>query len=227
MNTVIVKNAGHSFAVSVRDEADASVLAEIFKVHEYRSIDSLLANATFPVLDVGAHAGFFTLYARSLNEKVKIIAVEPEKYNCAQFKKHITENIIKNTKLVQAAVAGISGKQDLYLSRDSHNHSLVKETDASQNVATFSLSELMKKCILTKISLIKMDIEGGEYDFFDGVTDDDFEKVGAFFIEYHTVAGRNYKDIEQLLREHRYGVQHFPSKFDKSMGFLIAQRKIK
>lgn len=225
MNSVTVKNAGREFVVSVRDEADASVLAEIFTVHEYRSIDATIQNATFPVLDIGAHAGFFSLYVRSLNSVVRIIAVEPEEKNCAQFKKHCADNKITNVELIEGAVTGLGGDRDLYIAKDSHNHSLVTETDVIKTVKTFSLQQILKKCILSKVSLIKIDIEGGEYDFFEGITDADFEKVNAFFIEYHTVPGNNFRTIEQTLREHRFGVQHFPSKFDSSMGFIFAHRK--
>jgi hypothetical protein len=44
-------------------------------------------------------------------------------------------------------------------------------------------------------------------------------------MEYHNYSGLNYKSIEIQLRENGFGVQIFPSKFDKKMGFIFAKNK--
>jgi hypothetical protein len=70
-----------------------------------------------------------------------------------------------------------------------------------------------------------MDIEGGEYELFSGLTPDDFSSIGAIIMEYHNQGKNTYQVIEQALREQGFGVQIFPSRFDKTMGFLWAKNK--
>lgn len=212
-----------------RDEVDQSVIAEIFKVREYRRAEEIIKNANHSIIDVGAHAGFFTLYARALNPTVTIIAVEPESDNISLFKKHCLKNGIKNIVLVEGVVTGDSGKRQLALSADSHNHAVVGlDNNAPQNtiqVRSYTLAEIISKSSDEKISLLKLDIEGGEYEIFDSMSDVDFVRIEAIIMEYHTKDGYTYGVIEQTLREHGFGVEIFPSHFDKSMGFLWARNK--
>ena len=82
------------FSVYIRDDADESVMAEIFKHHEYRAVENIIKETAETIVDVGAHAGFFILYARVLNKKAPILAIEPEKENLSVLNRHIKENKI-------------------------------------------------------------------------------------------------------------------------------------
>jgi len=77
------------------------------------------------------------------------------------------------------------------------------------------------------MSLLKMDIEGGEYEVFDSMDSDDFSMVNFVILEYHTSSYKHAsgKQIEEKLRVNGFGAQVFPSKFDKTMGFLYARNK--
>ncbi len=220
----------------LRDEADESVCAEIFKWEEYRVAAEQIRSAKHPIIDVGAHAGFFTLYARSLNQEVPIIAIEPEKNNNTAFEYHLKVNNIKGVVVVVGALVGNSGVRELILSSDSHTHRLKNEVyfsghplqttrELRQKVKGYSFSELVAMHAVKEVSLLKMDIEGGEYEVFAAWSEADFGKVHALIMEYHTLPGKTYHLIEDQLRTAGFGVQIFPSKFDKSMGFLWAQNK--
>ncbi len=221
---------GMSWHVTLRDEADESVAAEIFKLREYRIVEDVIRTSLYPIVDVGAHSGFFTLYARSLNRTVPVIAIEPEPKNLECLKKHLVENKVKGVTIVAAALAEKDGTDNLVLSRDSHNHYLASVEEPSDTnevvpVATISLATLVKKYKLSKIGLIKMDIEGGEYSVFESLLPEHFRLIEALIMEYHNYNNNNYFEIETKLRENGFGVQIFPSKFDKKMGFLFAKNK--
>lgn len=220
---------GQSLTIQIRDEADESVAAEIFKLREYRITEELIKNAVDPILDIGAHSGLFTLYARTLNPIISIVAVEPEEGNIALLKQHLADNQITNVKIIEGAIAGTSGRRQLILSQDSHNHRLSDgEKDSKITTTTiraYSLNDLLNSLNISRVGLIKMDIEGGEYEVFEGLKLEDYEKIKAVIMEYHQTDGRNYHEIETLFREHGFGVQIFPSKFDKTMGFLFATNK--
>lgn len=221
---------GNLWQVLLRDEADKSVFAEIFKLREYRAAEEVIREATDPIIDIGAHSGLFTLYARALNASVPIIAIEPEPKNLSFLAKHLLKNKITGVEIVPGAVSNKNGKQKLVVSLDSHDHHLLDTGDEAEEqetitVTTMTLSDLMKKRKLKRVSLIKMDIEGGEYAIFESLKTDDFVKIGAIIMEYHNYSGRHYSEIETKLREHGFGVQVFPSKFDTRMGFIFAKNK--
>lgn len=218
---------GAQWSLCLRDQADVSVHAEIFKLHEYRIIDEVIRNAVCPIIDVGAHAGFFTLYARSLNKDVEIFALEPAPANLEALRGHVSDNQVSGVQIVPAALAGVSGKRHLVLSADSHNHYLqdmYAEPVNSSLVAAYSFADFVGHYDIKKISLLKMDIEGGEYEVFDSISESDLSMVANIFLEYH-VSREKSKEIEEKLRISGFGVQVFPSKFDKTMGFIFANNK--
>lgn len=216
--------SGRKFVFFPRDEADRSVIGEIFRFREYRSAERAIAGAQDPILDVGAHAGFFACYARALNRKARIFALEPEPGNFAALRGHLKENKIAGVKPVQAALAPETGKAFLILSADSHNHRLAEfPNENTIEVRAFSLADFCRKNKIKKISVLKMDVEGGEYAIFEGLSPADLNMANFVILEYHY--SRRYSEIETKLRENGFGVQVFPSKFDKTMGFLFARNK--
>jgi hypothetical protein len=70
-----------------------------------------------------------------------------------------------------------------------------------------------------------MDIEGGEYEIFENLSAEDLGKVKNIILEYHNYRGRNYKEIENILRKSGFDAQVFPSGFEKNLGFLLARNK--
>lgn len=208
------------FKFFLRDEADESVRNEIFKLREYRAADVAIKNAVSPILDVGAHAGFFSLYCRALNPKVKIFAIEPEPKNVAALKKHLKENAVSGVRVAACALAGESGRRELVLSPDSHNHAL--GGPAKNGVLCFSLADFCRKYKIKNVSLLKMDIEGGEFEVLDSAAAADLAMVKNVILEYHN---NNFRPLERKLRENGFSVQRFPSKFDNKMGFLFARNK--
>ncbi len=232
---------------------DESVFNEIFKFKEYRVADEVIKNAKHPIIDVGAHAGFFSMYSRALNEKVKIFAIEPEPNNLEALKKHLKINKISRVEVVAGALARESGARQLVVAEDSHNHTLAElefsviptEMEGSLNhsvrdfstplhsarndsktieVQSMSFADFCKQNKIKKISLIKFDIEGGEYEVFEGMSEKDLSVVNYVILEYH-MGREKSRDIEEKLRTSGFAVQVFPSKFDKTMGFIFAHNK--
>lgn len=230
MEQVKIRFNGHNFKVLLRDEADKSVLSEIFKYREYKAAENIIKSAKLPILDIGAHAGFFTLYCRALNAVVPIIAVEPEKNNLQQLQKHLKLNNIIGVKIAKEALGGETGERELIVSSDSHNHKLGPVADKTflktvKLVNARSFKDFLKTYKIAQVSLIKMDIEGGEYEALFGMEEKNFGAINSIILEYHDGDGRTYQELERRLRQNGFGVQRFPSKFDKSLGFIWATNK--
>ncbi len=220
---------GQKIDLTLRDQADASVAAEIFKLHEYRAADEAIRASVAPVLDVGAHSGMFSLYCRAINPTVPVYAVEPEPNNFIQLQKHLKENSINGVIAVKAALAATTGSERLAINTDSHNHYLVGETippgQRTIAVKTYRFRDFLQDYSISRVSLLKMDIEGGEYAVFNGFAADDFSLVNFVIMEFHNQGQQTNHQIEQSLRQHGFSVQTFPSQFDKTMGFIWARNK--
>jgi len=125
------------------------------------------------VLDIGAHIGYYTLMAaKRVGKKGKAYAFEPNQDNCALLTKNLKLNNFKNVVLVNKAVSRSSGKVKFFLSNVSTGmHSLIDIDNKSENIIEIeavSLNDFFGKKIPT-VSIIKMDIEGGEYAALDGM----------------------------------------------------------
>lgn len=215
--------ANRTFLLFLQDEADISVMREIFKFGEYKIAEPIIETAKI-IIDAGAHTGFFTMYARALNKTVKIIAIEPEKANIEALEKHLKTNSITNVKIIKKALASRTEKRDFFISKDSHNHSFSYVRGSTPiEVDTIDVPDLLKQEKIAKISLLKMDIEGAEEEIIRSLAKDDYVKVEAIIMEYHNP--KTIKKLESILRENRFKVQLFPSRFDKRMGFLFARNQ--
>ncbi|MDD3191073.1 MAG: FkbM family methyltransferase [Candidatus Pacebacteria bacterium] len=227
----IIKFKEREVRIFLRDDADKSVVAEIFKWREYRSVDEIVEACNLPILDVGAHVGIFSLYAKILNPDVKIYALEPEADNFSALKKNVEENnFARGTKLFKVALAEKTGVRKLQIENDSINHhlrkSLEKDEDSHyEEVRVISFGDFLIENGVAGVGLLKMDIEGGEYEIFENLLSGDFARIKNIILEYHNYCGRNYREIENILRKNGFGVQIFPSRFENDLGFLLAKNK--
>lgn len=215
----------HKFLVEARGDADDSVLAEIFTLREYELLEPTLKAARTVVLDVGAHKGFFALYVRALNETVPVLCYEPEEANYAALKKHLELNKIHDVTTKNAAVAKEEGTLLLNVSEDSHNHSIVVApgTTLQKKVSATTLERIANK--FESIDVLKMDIEGAEFQIFENLPSSVFKKIGVIFMEYHEYGpDMRSENLQKIFEREGFTVKKFPSKYDKRMGFLWATR---
>lgn len=221
-----IKFQNHHWVVSLRDEVDESVAAEIFRWREYRSAEKIMTNAK-TIIDAGAHIGLFALYALALNPTAKIICLEPEPNNLLSLKQNLKNNKISSVKVIGAALAGQSGPRSLAVTPDNHNHHLVSDTLSKSVIAVtaINLPDLLKRQKINQVDLLKMDIEGAEYEIIAQLRAADFAKIQNLILEYHENSDQKRQEIEAALRRAGFSVSIFPSNFDKNMGFLLAKNK--
>ncbi len=223
MEQIDLSFKGQKLRLFLRNEADRSVMREIFKLREYRRTEEIIEKATFPIVDVGAHAGFFTLYCRVLNPKVRVLAVEPSKENIKMLKKRLIENKIRGVDVAEGALAGEGGTRRVLITEDGHNNRLLASgAKDGETTEAWTFGDFCKKWKIKKVSLLKLDVEGAEGEIFRSFKKSDWARTGAIILEYH---GGAKKDIENMLRQNGFGVQIFPSKFDKELGFIFAVNK--
>ena len=121
------------------------------------------------IVDIGANIGLFTFYAHMKFPKSKIISVEANPNNFKILEKNINNNKLNDVvKIFNYVVSLNEDQQPFYLSSNSGWSSIYNKRGAKDGnliyLEPISLSKLFKKNNLTIIDILKIDIEGAEYD---------------------------------------------------------------
>jgi FkbM family methyltransferase len=116
------------------------------------------------VLDVGAHAGYFTLLAsRAVGSSGKVIAFEPLPVNLAYLRSHRFVNRLSNVQIAPVAVGGSDGEMSLDLRSGTGRGRLsTTNTPGDCRVRVVALDSMLARNELPRVDVIKMDVEGAE-----------------------------------------------------------------
>ena len=155
------------------------------------------------VYDIGANAGFYTLLSAVLTgSNGKVFAFEPVPQNIFYIKKHLGLNKITNTVVVEKAVSDKISKLKFDL---SSNPSMGHFSENGKiEVEAISLDEFTKQGNPLP-DLIKMDIEGAEFDALIGAKEILKTKKPVIFIATHGDAVK--KNCLELLKEMSYKIE--------------------
>ena len=219
--------------LNLASDADESVFSEIFLDRDYLIADDFIRRAPRSIVDIGAHIGLFSMYARGLNDQVAIFVYEPEPGNFAALKEHFKVNDIQNVFPKNVAVAATDGQIVLHVHEDSHNHSILKISNPKSEIDTIDVPAVSMKTIFERdltrhaidfCDLMKMDCEGAEFEILESMQTDLFKKIGAFYLEYHEyVDGKKKEDLVRIFQKNGFKTKVIPSRYDKRLGFILAK----
>lgn len=119
------------------------------------------------VIDIGAHVGYFTLpMAKWVGPTGRVYAFEPEASNFSLLQRNVAVNGYRHVVAVQKCVTDKTGLVELFLSeRGSAYHSTHHDHWVGRQkvvVEGITLDDFLEAEGWPWISLVKMDIEGGE-----------------------------------------------------------------
>lgn len=146
----------------------AALIKEIFN-DNYKIFErNVKFEAGDVVLDVGANEGVFSIMIAKLFPFVRVISLEPVPRTFYQMIRNIGLNGTTNIEPLNVGVGkGVEGVMNVH-KQFSGGSSLVDTYDSAQHdqipVALMSLDDVYMKYDLKRIKLLKIDIEGGEYD---------------------------------------------------------------
>lgn len=216
---------------------DDAVFKEVFLHKVYADYFPFYQSST--ILDIGAHKGYFTLFA-ALNSdpKSRIIALEPVGENFQALQKNVSANRFENQVTAwQYGLSDQAGPVDLYLSR-AENHSLFKPTgsdNGSQNafrkerVEMLTLKGLMERGKIDQVDFMKMDCEGAEYQSLFSTDAETLRKINTISMEFHDLkkAAVTGLSMVEFLRNHGFIIvkfQHETTYKNLNTGKIIATR---
>lgn len=134
------------------------------------------------VVDLGSNIGLFTRYAAEKSKKVISIEGSPEHFSCLIKNTHDLNNI----EYLNANIVG----ENKYSNTWSHRKSSINIT----------INDIFNLYRIEQIDFLKVDIEGGEYEIFETLTDEDLKKIKKIAIETHD-NNMNYKIYEKFINK--------------------------
>jgi FkbM family methyltransferase len=117
--------------------------------------------------DIGAQAGYHTLYASTVvGPAGRVFAFEPAPKNIANIKKHVAMNHLANVSVVEAAVSNVDGVSHFDFGISAVAGHLA--TDGGIVVRTITLDHEIDCGALPEPDYIKIDAEGAELSILEG-----------------------------------------------------------
>jgi len=123
-------------------------------------------------VDMGANEGYFSVLASSLvGPEGTVIAVEPQSRLQSVIEANLEANRCSNVRLIRCVVSGRTEKVRLSLAPDTNtgSSSLFRQTKyvvPTEEVQSFSLADFLNRAGVERCDMMKVDIEGAEYDVF-------------------------------------------------------------
>jgi len=160
----------------------------IFDHTEDFAKDTLLAGGKL-FIDAGAHCGMWTLQASKQYDEV--IAFEPTKKTAKSLKTNLRSNGIRNVEVIEAALSNKDGFQPFYTWPDgAMGNSLYSEPVTYTHDYGFGWKpSMMRTVTLDSLdvdpTMIKLDIEGAEYDAIFGGVNTIARCRPKLFVEIH------------------------------------------
>lgn len=153
------------------------------------------------VVDLGANTGVFAADLLSRNMRLRMLCIEPVTDNFALLKKNMeTNGFLDRAHLLNCAAWSRSGtKIPIALDRTNTGwHSAVMERASArfEEVDTLSLKDILKN---KKCDLLKVDIEGSEYEVLLNTDDATFKLIDRVVMEVHPVKGHEPQELKSVL----------------------------
>jgi len=208
------------------------------KFNEYSDFEdlSIYDNFDFNIneinnyVDIGANYGMSSI--SFVERDIKTYMIEADKTNVDILNLMWSKN--SKIKIIDKAISSENGEVFFYLSPGIGSVvSSLYEVDANGNklerekvtVQSITPNKLIEEYIdEDEIDLMKIDIEGSEYDFFETITDENLKKIKKLVIEYHN--NDNYKAMNILKKLTCCGFKFKLSKWSPQCGDYIIENKM-
>ena len=180
----------HGITLDIEDDPDGGVAKIAFRElgSSYR-LDDIPFEDGDVVLDLGAHVGVVSIYLAKLYPGIKVFAFEPVPENYERLVRNIEANGVQDSvTAIEMAVTGDGRTLTLWgnLGENSGGASaLVPGGGEEYHVPSCTLEEIFQQYIPERCKLLKMDIEGAEYEVM-AASNNLLKRVDYLALEIHT-----------------------------------------
>jgi FkbM family methyltransferase len=223
------------------------VVNEIFKKRRYER-PGFEIRPTDNVVDIGANMGIFVLWAAKKATQGKVLAVEPTSVMDV-LRLNVERNGLTNVVPIQAACGrdGETFEIVTYPGFNIVNHHaawkpmiatriLIKlrygwyqSEPVTERAPVKSLKTMLDENGVDRVSYLKCDCEGGEYEIFRGIDDETFSRIDRVVMEFHEYTPQQrHQELVEMLERHGFSVEVHKNFFEYRLmkfGVLWARRK--
>jgi FkbM family methyltransferase len=172
-------------------------------------------------VDVGANMGYFSLLAaRRVGPSGGVVAIEPAPPTFAKLTANLALNPRAAVRPVQAAVGAREGAVRFYRAawNDAESSTVARSgVEPAGDVQAFPLARLLSDDEIARTRIVKIDIEGGEWDAVRGLAPDlgRFPHDIALAIEVHPDSGpdRDAATLAEMLAPYGFTPSWLPVEF--------------
>jgi FkbM family methyltransferase len=145
-----------------------------------------------------------------------VIVYEPATENFELLKENIASNKLEwQIQPVLKAVSSYNGEVNIYVQKEpceeihvsSHKYGNIYRQPAIRKVNCITPARLFELHSLREVDIMKMDVEGAEYDIIDSMGDDLFLRIKNFVFEYHHVSHYEKRLSEIISRLKKLGYE--------------------
>lgn len=166
------------------------------------------------IIDIGANAGYYALLESRLACRGHVYAIEPVPKNVWLLNRNIELNNCKNVYVFRCAIGDKNGRGKMYLYDKGNLCSFTKniqnESTGKIDIPIMTLDSFVEKNVSGYPTLIRMDVEGYEYQIIKGMTDIlKSNKPMILFIELHPfmMSKENMKNLIETLKQSNFKVE--------------------
>jgi len=181
---------------------DCQFISEMFIDKQYTINPGFEISPTDIIVDCGSHKGFFTIFAAKTASQGKVISYEASPETYEYLVENLKINNIENVEHFNMAVGLLDGKVNFYLANDPGCNMIVPKSDfheESDSKGIITVPQVGFETMinqLTEVDLLKMDIEGVEFEILMNCSSPCLNKIKRIAMEYHPEFG----NIDALMK---------------------------
>ena len=177
-------------------EQDSFVYEEIFERNDYHAFKEDICGKN--IVDIGGCRGFFSILCHEYGAK-EIFTYEPNVKNYQTLSENVKD--IKNIKHFNKAV--FDGKKELVFVQGEGGVSNIRGDESKQKIEAISLEDVLERLPKDDNDLIlKMDVEGSEFDILLNAQKEKIRRFSKIFIEIHGDMSPDPKHTVDFLRDY-------------------------
>ena len=180
---------------------DVNGPAEVFGAAEYAHEAIAWSDMSF-ILDAGAHVGGFTLWAAERSPGSHIVSLEPNPEVRELLELNVRrQNLSGRVVILPFALAAGHGRRAICRTEDSAASTLAADAAAGDVIVdTIGLADAIKATGFPRLDLLKIDIEGAEYETLAASSPDLLAGVACCIVECHPRPPESSASVGAFLR---------------------------
>jgi FkbM family methyltransferase len=206
---VMNKNLGVALTIDIKDYVGHAIVFSggYEPASVARAVEIMRGGGLF--VDVGANFGLYTVSVASL-PGVRCLGIDPSYIALSRLNKNIALNGLANVELVNAALSGQAGLVHLTTPDDSNlgttriNTSLQQSSCSRFWAGALTLQSVLEASTTSGIQLLKIDVEGHEYQVLQGLDWRGQYRPNNIILEFDPVAFNEATNAMSYLREQGY-----------------------